>query len=66
MDDSTKVVRKWKGRAGAREILQIQEQIIVIIILKVRGGEDRGNEAWVIVQKHIKKKKKEGKRDVLK
>lgn len=42
MGDDTKVVRKWEGRAGAREILQIQEQIIVIIILKVRVGEDSG------------------------
>ena len=42
MDDGTKAERKWEGRAGAREILQIQEQIIVIIILKVREGEDRG------------------------
>ena len=26
----------------------------------VCGGEDRGNEAWVIVQKHIKKEEKGG------
>ena len=48
------------GRAGAREILQIQEQIIVIIFYRVRGGEDRGNGAWVIVQKHINKEEKRG------
>ena len=26
----------------------------------VRGGEDRGNGAWVIVQKHINKEEKSG------